>query len=128
MLVGSPVSQHGKGAVYDVGKVIRCLHACATSAVMVADDVAVGHEFGLRTIGNPRDGTGRSSYLSSILARHAYRRSDQKAKTPDCTLVGVASLRGLVHSAFRIAADRSQLGSQTGVDVLALRAGRHCSK
>ena len=62
----------------------------------------------------PADG----GYLSSILRRARYGRRDQKAKNPDRTLVGVASLRGLVHGAFRIAADGCQLRSQMAVDDL----------
>jgi hypothetical protein len=120
-----PIAQHGKSAIDDMGKVRRCLSACATGAVPMTNDISVGEQFWLRAVRKARDGTRRSDDLASGLAGNAHGSRDQKTENPDCTLVSIASLRGLVHGAFRMATDGCQLRSQIAVEAVPLRARSH---
>jgi hypothetical protein len=91
----------------------------------MAYHIAVGKQFRLRAVRKACDGSRPGGDFSGIFARRAHCSGDQKAKDPDCTLVGVDTLRDPVHGAFRIAANRSELRSQIAVEVLPLRAGCH---
>jgi hypothetical protein len=96
-------------------EVIDGLPARSGSSVASAHYVAVGEQRGLHSVRKPSDGAASSGYLLRILSALASGCGDQQTKDPDCSLVGVTSLRNPIHSSLGVAADGGKLSAETSI-------------
>jgi hypothetical protein len=124
----SPIAQSGKCELNNVWEAARRLSARASGSISISHDVTVGNESWLRPVGKPCNATRRRRDPSRMLAVLARGRGDKKAENPDSTFVGVTSLGSLVHRAFRVTSDYSQLSAQVIIQIPDLGAGCHRDK
>jgi hypothetical protein len=111
-----------------VRKAICRLSARAGDTVKISNNAAVGDEFWLRPVAKPCNVTSDGYDLSSALTLPSCSRRDKKAKNPNSTLVGVASLCSLEHRPFGGAPYLRQLHAQVSIQIPNLGAGCHRGK